>query len=215
LPTLIQNGKEKATVTRVRETYSLLSQAYKRAENEYGTPENWQTGTGGMYDAQSHIDMATPMKEFLKLTEDCVGQSSTYTKRHCTSKFYIDKQYASVVLANGVSVIFRTWSNACSYYGGSKGKTCGSIAVELEPNKTSKSGENTFEFYLTKNGIIPFGLKDDSLTFERACNKSIKAPYPGFSSSNMYACTGWVIVNQNMDYLHCDDLSWDGKKTCK
>lgn len=27
-------------------------------------------------------------------------------------------------------------------------------------------------------------------------------------------CTAWVIFNENMDYLHCDDLSWNGKTKC-
>ena len=31
----------------------------------------------------------------------------------------------------------------------------------------------------------------------------------------MYACTVWVLYDENMDYLHCNDLSWTGKKTCK
>ena len=32
---------------------------------------------------------------------------------------------------------------------------------------------------------------------------------------NGYGCTAWVIYNENMDYLHCNDLNWDGKKSCK
>jgi prepilin-type N-terminal cleavage/methylation domain-containing protein len=83
IPTLIQNAKEKSTVTRVKETYSILSQAYKHAEEEYGTPENWYTGNGNMSNKQSHIDMATPMKKFMKLSEDCVGKGDDYTYKNC------------------------------------------------------------------------------------------------------------------------------------
>lgn len=28
-------------------------------------------------------------------------------------------------------------------------------------------------------------------------------------------CTAWLLYNENMDYLHCDDLSWTGKTKCK
>ena len=31
------------------------------------------------------------------------------------------------------------------------------------------------------------------------------------SGTNRSQCTGWVITNGNMDYLHCDDLEWNGK----
>ena len=32
--------------------------------------------------------------------------------------------------------------------------------------------------------------------------------------SNGYSCTAWVIFKENMDYLKCDDLTWDGKNKC-
>ena len=39
------------------------------------------------------------------------------------------------------------------------------------------------------------------------------------AAKNEYAngngCTAWVIINENMDYLHCSDLSWTGKHSCK
>jgi prepilin-type N-terminal cleavage/methylation domain-containing protein len=217
LPTLIQRAREKATIAKVKETYSILTQAYKHAEEEYGTPEGWYTGTGGMYDQQSHIDMATPMKKFMKLSADCVGKTEEYTATHCNSTNYISKSYSSVKLLNGVSVVFRTWAGACnwSYASKYKSNTCGSITIFLEPDKTVKTGENQFAFYLTREGIVPYGMNDSALTFEKACNKSISNPYPNFSSINMFSCTAWVIYKENMDYLRCDDLSWTGKSTCK
>jgi prepilin-type N-terminal cleavage/methylation domain-containing protein len=217
LPTLIQNAKEKATVAKVRETYSILSQAYKHAVAEYGTPEGWYTGTGGMYDPQSHIDMATPMKQYMKLSADCVGKEDTYTKKYCDNTRYTKRLYSSVKLSNGVAVIFRTFAGTCDrkYASNYKNDTCGAIVIDLEPNKTSKNGETSFNFYLTNEGVIPWGKKDSKLTFEKACNKSIEKPYPTFDTGNMYGCTAWVIYQGNMNYLHCDDLSWDGKRTCK
>ncbi len=35
------------------------------------------------------------------------------------------------------------------------------------------------------------------------------------NKNNGYACTRWILLNENMDYLHCDDLSWDGNSKCK
>ena len=49
-----------------------------------------------------------------------------------------------------------------------------------------------------------------------ACNRLHKHPYPEYyGGGNMYSCTAWVLYNENMDYLHCDDLSWTGKTKCK
>ena len=87
--------------------------------------------------------------------------------------------------------------------------------VYLEPNKPTKKGENSFWFFITTEGIIPYGKPESLIKFEKACNKSIASPYPTYATGNMYGCTAWVIYNNNMDYLRCDDLSWEGKHTCK
>ena len=46
-------------------------------------------------------------------------------------------------------------------------------------------------------------------SFENKCNMSKK------TDANGYGCTAWVLQNENLDYLHCNDLSWDGKHSCR
>lgn len=43
MPSLIANHQEKVTVTKVKKVYSILSQAYLIAVEEYGTPDEWGT----------------------------------------------------------------------------------------------------------------------------------------------------------------------------
>ncbi len=110
----------------------------------------------------------------------------------------------------GIQIVTGAYANTKEH------DTCGSIYVLTDPMKSSEHGKTQFAFYLTKKGVIPFGGKGSKLTFEQACNPEIEVPYPGFSAnSNMYACTAWVIYNNNMDYLKCPgELSWDGKHSC-
>jgi hypothetical protein len=58
---------------------------------------------------------------------------------------------------------------------------------------------------MTKSGaVIPYGTSEETgFAFKKHCT------YEGG-----YACTAWVIYNENMDYLHCDDLNWGGKTKC-
>ena len=74
-------------------------------------------------------------------------------------------------------------------------------------------GRDVFYFKLYhKKGIVPDGAHSTTNSFEQKCNRkstSVKA------TENGRACTAWVIYNENMDYLHCDDLSWNGKHKCK
>ena len=205
IPTLIANYQEKVTITRLKEAYSMLSQAYQFAVNENGSP----------------VAMANYFKPYLRLSADCVGKSPEYVKEHCasTSPLTSETVAAFLRLNNGATLIFRVWDPSCNgvYANSIKGDTCGHINVLTDPMKTLENGRNQFMFYLTTKGIIPAGMDGSYLEFERACNPDIELPYPGFASdSNMYACAAWVIYNNNMDYLKCPgELSWDGKHSCK
>ncbi len=225
MPSLIMNYQEKARVAQLKRVYSVLSQAYVSAIQENGTPDEW--GMGGMYDENSHLILANNLKKHLKLSEDCTTMNGTQAIKTCgvqgsTGKNNILKwvastsSYKSVVLNDGTIVVFRLWSSSCNAnYSGDK-ETCGEIAVDLNGKKHPNSlGYDQFEFYFNKNKIEPFGQPNSALRFEKACNKSVNTPYPGFDSSSMYSCAAWVLYNENQDYLHCDDLSWDGKHSCK
>lgn len=104
----------------------------------------------------------------------------------------------------------------CNGINSGNGSTCGHIIVDLNGEKSpNSSGEDIFQFFIDKNAIVPYGLPNSGLKFERACDRGIAVPYPNYSSTtNMYGCTGWVLQNENMDYLKCDDLSWNGKHKC-
>ena len=72
-----------------------------------------------------------------------------------------------------------------------------------------------FDIFITRDNLVPEGIDGASHAFEIACNKSIKNPYLSYGGGSMFACTAWVLYNENQDYLHCDDLSWSGKHSCK
>ena len=63
--------------------------------------------------------------------------------------------------------------------------------------------------FLTKSGtVVPVGARNYTSTgynFENSCLSDT-----GYG----WGCAAWVIENENMDYWHCDDLSWDGKHKC-
>ena len=115
-----------------------------------------------------------------------------------------------MLLADGTLVIFHVSSgfkncstDALNYY-----SNCADIYVDTNgyykgPNQF---GKDSFLFAMKKDRIIPYGTKRESPKFSQACNKY---------SSYGYDCTAWVIQNENMDYLHCDDLDWNKKIKCK
>ena len=212
LPSVIQKQQEKITVNRLKSVYSILSQAFARTIEENGTPDTW--GMGGMYDEQSHIIMGNAFVPYLKLSENCIGQSSVYIKNNCSKKFTTPNQYSSIVLSNGVAISFRTYYNNCNSGSGITKDTCGAIFIDINGMKRpNELGKDMFGFFITKTKIVPFGLKDTRPSFKQNCDITDSDRLP--SQPQMSACAAWVLYNENMDYLHCTGLDWDGKHSCK
>ncbi len=69
-----------------------------------------------------------------------------------------------------------------------------------------------FNLYLTPAKILPLGANETQYPkekFKDYCNKSIN------KSDSGKACTAWVLYNENMDYLYCNDLDWNTKTRCR
>ena len=217
IPTLIKNYQEKVTVTKVKQAYSMLSQAFLFAISENGPVTSWDLGTG-MTDPQSHINFANYLKPYLKLTADCIGEAEEYVSKYCTPiVFYTKAENASTfVLNNGMLVGVRIWSpKGNDYWANGLQKFYGVILVMQKGDKWKK-GKTAFDFYIGENGIIPFGMQGTRIEFEKACNPNISDPYPGYTSvDKMYGCTAWVIQKGNMDYWECPEkLGWNKASSC-
>jgi len=112
------------------------------------------------------------------------------------------------ILTDGTTMWFY-WNggNACT----PDTDECGNIKVDINGKKGKYAfGRDVFIFNITPKGIVPAGMQGATAqSFEDTCNMSKK------TDANGYGCTAWVLHNENLDYLHCDDLSWDGKHSCR
>lgn len=220
VPTLVQSYKERTTVAKLKEAFSIISQAQKLAIAENGQPANWNWPEASGKEA--HAALANMIKPYLKISVDCVGKSADYTLKHCaTGAYYGDPSTsATLKLQNGTVLAFRMISKSCTTVSANaQNIACGQVFVLLEPDNTYLNGQNVFAFFFNNDGILPYGIKDGyyRTSFERACIwPDIGDTGLGYSEGSMYACTAWVIYNGNLDYLRCrDKLSWDGKHSCK
>lgn len=228
LPTLIQKQQEKQIVTGLKKFHSLMSQAYLRAVEEHGPIESWEIegSSDGHYDdavyaqsASKYVDIFTP---YLKVIKRCKANETDcfqnvvykYLNGGMYSNNAVVKMLDTVTLTDGMTFYMEAFSKDCSSIQGD-GKhlqnICGSIFVDVNGDKNPNvMGRDLFSFYITKYGIIPRGTAfhtNANTTFAKDCANP--ATQYGFS------CAAWVLYNENMDYLHCDDLSWDGKRKCK
>ena len=213
LPSVINNFREKATVAKVKKFYSIISQAHLQALEEKGTPDNWNIG--GFLNEEGAKNLINAWAPYLKITKICGStrgcyKNVAYKDLSGNPKYNIDntKPFAKAILADGFLIDTQALSPA--YLDGYNGKVYGAVHVDIN----GKSGPNTygkdyFRFYVTDKAIVPSGVNTTlTYNFHNACLNNV-------TDMQGTACTAWVLYNENMDYLHCKDLSWDGKHSCR
>lgn len=216
LPTIIQKHREKVAVAKVKKIYSIASQAFMLAVEDKGTPDLWNLIANG--NSVGAENLAKVFAEYMKVIKFCgvqvgclkTGMYKNLNGQSNNTDFNNNKAYSKMILSDGAVIVFVVRSPDCS---SSIGETpqlknvCGRLYIDINGSQSpNQYGHDFFAFHITKQGIIPAGTKAESdiLSFS-SCN----------INSTGYGCAAWVIFNENMDYLHCNDLSWDGKHSCK
>ena len=206
MPSLIQNYQEKATVTKLKKCYSLVSQAYVSILNDEGGSDTLQAG--------DDLEMMEKFGKYLKYQKTCGRNKGCFpnvTYKSVTGNGYskweddtTDRSRA--ILTDGTLIMF----NKSAMWGGEGNYLYAQIYVDINGFKgPNQLGRDFFYFYISPEKIVPAGAKaleekNEDQKFTKNCIQQ-----------NGYACAAWVIYNENMDYLHCKDLSWDGKHSCK
>ena len=227
MPVLIQKTKEKETISKLKKFNSVMNQAFTIAKVQNGEVEDWGLQVAGMSvdpdENQQAISKQITDKVWdilspnLKITsrckrteDDCQGYD-----RYSLDGTKFGEFRPIAVFADGSVIVGTTVFNAtCNGVRGTSENLkhiCGEVFVDINgPKPPNATGKDVFIFYFTKYGVLPAGTKDETVfTMDKCCNKGET------NILNGYGCAAWIIYNENMDYLHCDDLSWDGKKSCK
>lgn len=117
IPNLITNAKNKRMTTQLKATQSVLSNAIRLAEEEYGDMSGWDIKMD--YTESDAKNIAKVLKQFLKLSLDCGTMDD---KGMCSPKvrykllngtehsgnYYDNRKYYKVVLLNGSSIWWRS-----------------------------------------------------------------------------------------------------------
>lgn len=191
IPTLMQKQKDMATISAVKKSMSVISNAFISAVQDEGPPTGWTLGNGGV----TILDNLAP---YLKISKNCgirVGCFPTGSYKlldRTTDDWNIDSDFDSgkAMLGDGSLIVTKTNGN-CNDMIGTLSNICGTIWVDVNGFKTPNTkGLDLFGFYMTKDKIVPIGTGANNWDAPAFCN--------------MYYCdaaTLWIIYNNNMDYL--------------
>ena len=232
IPNLNSSTADKEKVAKVKKIYQNLEEAQERAVATYGPMKTWFVSDTSKKVATNKY--ADRIMEFMKVSKDCKQSvSGCFQNKNYKDSDNTDHGGGPNVwpddrkfnLADGASIslsIEPVGANACkraddgTKFGESN--RCGSLSVDIDGGLKGKNayGIDFFQFVITTDGILPSGIENSN----------------GGSSTNLVnwcfkkgnACTGWVIANDNMDYLKTDAsgkcpngkvLNWTTNTSCK
>lgn len=208
IPDLIVNIQTQQTIVALKESYSVFSQALKMSEIDNGKVDSW-----ACTDASCYFNRLTP---YLSISKNCgvtVGQGCfpkgyVYPRISGGGQFAFDDEpgYPRAALADGMPFMIEFNHASCGASVTTNpgnlalNNVCAGIYVDVNGTKPPNvCGRDMFSFWITKYGIIPKGMQDDtSNPLATQCSNK---------SGVGYGCTAWVIYKQNMNYMN-GAVSW-------
>lgn len=227
MPSLIQNYKEKATVTKLKKMYSILEQGVQQMVTDEGTVDMWGDNENNRAQILKEL-----LPKYFHVIKKCNFDEShanckiiKYKNRFNTSISEFRHNYGVYYLKDGSILYIRTLGtcyqdknlnkgvpDAPNVHNGSYISMCAGIHVDIN----GEQGPNVFDkdlflFWLAIDGVAPSGGSKETVWTETFNEQCLGKKYQNWSTR----CASWVINNENMDYLHCDNLDWHGKTSCK
>ena len=155
ISTLIANYQKKQVSTKVKHTYSLLQQAFKMAETEYGEIVTWDLANINNSDFYKSY-----MKPYLNIIKEFDNDFPEYYHAYCRDDKAVCDNYAGVksansskfILSNGTLLIVASMTNTNS--------VCKTIITDINGLKGPNVwGKDIFIFSLDNTkGVMPYGL---------------------------------------------------------
>ncbi|MBR1753692.1 type II secretion system protein [bacterium] len=215
IPTLMQKLDEREKVSGLKKIYSTMSNAYSMAiannggssDFGYNTTSGWyQDDDGNSIDATSRDNadiMFNAFKPYLKIAKECEhGQSGCFTEN--LKAYSGDFSWGNLATIQGGVRKFALLQDGASvgFLSPQDNYSHGVLYVDVNGLKgPNKAGVDVFQF-ITSTDSNKILLPESDFTGETTCY------------SDNLICGAWVLLNNNEDYLHCDDLSWNGKTKC-
>ena len=197
VPTLSRNATKHATISTLKSTYSILSQAMHRAQADYGDASEWLKPTERETKAAAEL-IANNILPYLKIIENC-GVNDTenkcisqkYLKRNGTphSRVYAnDTRYYKVVLNNG-SAIWMKSTDSTEY---NRGNSHFIFFIDTNgAKKPNKFGDDLFVFSYENNKLVPLGALTSYAPYTTDCLPK---------NSSGYGCAYYILTTDKMDY---------------
>ena len=202
IPSLIQSYKEKATVTAVKQSYSIFAQALKMVAQDY--PNLQDLTDSNLSPKENSQIMFNEISKHIKKIKSCDIDNA------CMPSLYInindqpteawDKagNIQTGVLANGTSF----WILNLPQNDIENSTNSGQIGIDINGDKKpNKLGVDFFWFTFDRYGNLYAGINPHNQATPAGEYNNCELGGSGLSKYNGYGCSEWIITHGNMDYL--------------
>ena len=150
IPALIQHTNRKDWMTALKKSYTILSEGFKQTEALNGKIASWE-----------EEEFYSNFIEGFKVSKSCEGSSCLPNEVYLNeSGFTSPENSKSYVLADGQAISLSLTDTSCATAVGSLEGICGNVFIDVNGEKGPNTmGKDFFGFYVTKEGIIPYGSK--------------------------------------------------------
>ena len=150
IPALIQHTNRKDWMTALKKSYTILSEGFKQTEALNGKIASWE-----------EEEFYSNFIEGFKVSKSCEGSSCLPNEVYLNeSGFTAPENSKSYVLADGQAISLSLTDTNCATAVGSLEGICGNVFIDVNGEKGPNTmGKDFFGFYVTKEGIIPYGSK--------------------------------------------------------
>lgn len=199
LPALVNDMKDREIVTRLKKTYSILSQAATMVQ-VHSPASEWNLVDGSVEGTKSFYELFKP---YLKVTKDCgcgsyaptgcwskgITKTIGGTTANCAIKDTIGCYACAVRLVDGTNLVFDVWGSNNTSSAGNWGSFWVDVNGDKKPNVL---GRDVFLFDIKpdKGIIVPRGIGTDF----SSCNTK-NTNYMGGAD-----CTAKILQEGKIDY---------------
>ncbi len=205
IPTLIKKYNEKVIVTNLKQSYSILNQAYKLVVAEHGEDiSSWEfiDSSRPAYSILNEFSKHIKINKLCDIGENNCSLHSDYILKGKDSETPSSFQSSAKALLPNGSIIYLEYNshpNSCT-----TSKTwldnkdlkniCGTLCIDTNGNaKPNTLAVDIFNFYFTRYSIYPAGTDDNFVRFNTYCTNDMY----GIN----WGCTYYVLKNGKLDYL--------------
>ena len=215
IPNIMQKYTEQTTVKKVQKFHSNLANAYSLAIKDHGPASEW--GFSGTYNAESAEKIYKILfKSYFKIAKNCGGDNTGNCFANTAYKGLNSKAINNY--SNKTGFYKFTLDDGSTVFNYTSGNNIWIVYDTNGIKGPNQFGRDTFHFLIYNDKFIPYGspllaknINTINTSFQTYCSPNGDPD----STNSGISCAAWVVYKGNMDYLHCDDLSWDGKDKCK